>query len=71
MPDMPGVMAYGTTRPDAVAKAEAQARRIIADRIDHGAAIGPKMLARISKHTGLAPRDLSSSAGSCIDSRFC
>ena len=34
VPDMPGVMAYGSTRQDAVAKAEALALRIIADRID-------------------------------------
>ena len=39
VPDIPGVMAYGTTRQDAVAKAEALALRIIADRIDHGEAI--------------------------------
>ena len=34
VPDIPGVMAYGTNRQDAVAKAEALALRIIADRID-------------------------------------
>ena len=39
VPDIPGVMAYGTTRQDAVAKAEALALRIIADRIDHGESI--------------------------------
>jgi hypothetical protein len=32
-------MAYGTTRPDAVAKVEALALRVIADRIDNGEAI--------------------------------
>ncbi len=37
--DLPGVMAYGTTRHAAVAKAEALALRIIADRLDHGEAI--------------------------------
>ena len=39
VPDLPGVMAYGTTRQDAVAKAEALALHIIADRLDHGEAI--------------------------------
>ena len=39
VPDMPGVMAYGTNRQDAVVKAKALALRIIADRIDHGEAI--------------------------------
>jgi len=39
VPDLPGVMVYGATRQDAVAKAEALALRIIADRLDHGEAI--------------------------------
>jgi predicted RNase H-like HicB family nuclease len=37
--DLPGVMAYGETRDQAVAKAEALALRVIADRIDHGESI--------------------------------
>lgn len=37
--DLSGVMVYGTTRQDAVAKAEALALRVIADRLDHGEAI--------------------------------
>jgi predicted RNase H-like HicB family nuclease len=39
VPDVPGVMVYGTTRQEAVAKAEALALRAIADRLDHGEAI--------------------------------
>lgn len=39
VPDLPGVMVYGTSRHDAVAKAEALALRIIADRLDHGESI--------------------------------
>jgi predicted RNase H-like HicB family nuclease len=39
VPDLPGVMVYGLTRPDAVAKAEALALRVIADRLDHGETI--------------------------------
>lgn len=31
VPDIPGVMAYGTSRQDAVAKVEALALRILAD----------------------------------------
>ena len=34
--DLPGVLAYGKTREDAIAKVEALALRVIADRIDHG-----------------------------------
>jgi predicted RNase H-like HicB family nuclease len=39
VPDLPGVMAYGDSRPDAVAKAEALALRVIADRLEHGEGI--------------------------------
>lgn len=39
VPDLQGVMAYGATRQDAIAKVEALALRIIADRIDHGESI--------------------------------
>ena len=38
VPDLPGVMVYGSTQGEAVAKAEALALRIIADRLDHGEA---------------------------------
>jgi predicted RNase H-like HicB family nuclease len=34
--DLPGVLAYGKTREEAIAKVEALALRIIADRLDHG-----------------------------------
>ena len=36
VPDLPGVMAYGKTRKEAVRKAEALALRVIADRLEHG-----------------------------------
>ncbi|MGH9439796.1 MAG: type II toxin-antitoxin system HicB family antitoxin [Terriglobia bacterium] len=34
IPSLPGVMAYGTTKPEAVAKAQALALRVLADRIE-------------------------------------
>ena len=37
--ELPGVLVYGATRAAAVAKAEALALRVIADRLDHGEAI--------------------------------
>ncbi len=37
--DLPGVLVYGKTREDAIAKVEALALRVIADRIDHGETI--------------------------------
>jgi predicted RNase H-like HicB family nuclease len=39
VPDLPGVMAYGDSRSDAVAKVEALALRVIADRLEHGEGI--------------------------------
>ena len=37
--DVPGVMAYGVTRPDAVARVQALALRVLADRLEHGEAV--------------------------------
>ena len=34
--DLPGVMAYGVTHPDAVARVQALALRALADRMEHG-----------------------------------
>lgn len=34
--DLHGVLAYGKTREEAIAKVEALALRVIADRLDHG-----------------------------------
>jgi predicted RNase H-like HicB family nuclease len=34
--DLPGVMAYGPTRDQALAAVQALALRVIADRIEHG-----------------------------------
>jgi predicted RNase H-like HicB family nuclease len=35
VPELSGVMAYGASEGEAIAKAEALALRVIADRIDH------------------------------------
>jgi predicted RNase H-like HicB family nuclease len=34
IPSLPGVMAYGATKPDAESKVEAMALRVIADKIE-------------------------------------
>lgn len=39
IPELPGVLAYGQGRDEALAKAKALALRVIADRLDHGEAI--------------------------------
>jgi len=36
IPELPGVMAYGDSRNDAISKAEALALRVLADRLEHG-----------------------------------
>jgi len=36
IPDLPGVMAYGQTREQAIAKVEAIALRTLADRVEQG-----------------------------------
>ena len=43
VPDLPGVMAYGTTPDEARAKVQALALRVVADRLEHGEA-GPDLL---------------------------
>ena len=36
VPDLPGVLAYGETQEQAVARAQALALRVLADRLEHG-----------------------------------
>jgi predicted RNase H-like HicB family nuclease len=36
IPDLPGVMSYGKTRKEAVARTKALALRVLADRLEHG-----------------------------------
>jgi predicted RNase H-like HicB family nuclease len=38
VPELPGVMAYGSTREEAMAKAEVLALRVIAEQLEHGEA---------------------------------
>ncbi len=38
VPNLPGVLCYGAMRPEAMAKAEALALRVIAEQLDHGEA---------------------------------
>lgn len=51
-------MTYGKSREEAIAKAKALALRVMADRLEHGEEIGPRMLARIAKKTGSKPEDI-------------
>ena len=39
VPDLVGVMVYGETREEAIAKVQSLALRVIADRLDHGEGI--------------------------------
>jgi predicted RNase H-like HicB family nuclease len=39
VPELPGVLVYGQSRPEALARVQALALRVIADRLDHGEAV--------------------------------
>lgn len=39
VPALPGVLAYGDSRDDALARVEALALRVLADRLEHGEAV--------------------------------
>ena len=43
VPDLAGVLAYGQTRDEAIARAEALALRVLADRLEH-AEVGPDLV---------------------------
>ena len=36
VPDLPGVMTYGRTRDDVIARVQALALRVLAERLEHG-----------------------------------
>ena len=38
VPQLPGVLAYGASAPEAMAKAQILALRVLADRLEHGEA---------------------------------
>ena len=39
VPELPGVMAYGASREEAIAKVQALALRVLADRLEHGESV--------------------------------
>ena len=39
VPKLPGVLAYGESREEAVVRAQALALRVLADRIEHGESV--------------------------------
>jgi predicted RNase H-like HicB family nuclease len=39
VPELPGVLAYGLSPADAMAKAQALALRVLAERLEHGEAV--------------------------------
>ena len=36
VPELPGVLSYGQTRPEAIARVQPLALRVLADRLEHG-----------------------------------
>ena len=57
VPELPGVMVYGSTRDEALAQVEVLALRVLAENIEEDRPAGD-YLARIGKRTGLTPNDL-------------
>jgi len=45
--ELPGVLTYGQTREEAIARVQALALRVLADRLEHGDAV-PEILAVFS-----------------------
>ncbi len=43
VPELPGVLVYSPTRPQAIASVQALALRVVADRLEHGEAV-PEMM---------------------------
>ena len=39
VPELPGVLVYGSSRDEAVRKAQALSLRVLAERLDHGEAL--------------------------------
>jgi len=39
IPELPGVLAYGTTRAQAITRVQALALRVLADRLEHGESV--------------------------------
>lgn len=54
VPDLPGVLTYGRTRDEAVAKAKALAFRVLADRLEHGEDI-PEIRGVFAEGLGVRP----------------
>jgi len=44
VPELAGVLVYGSTREDALARAQALALHVLADRIEHGEADAAELL---------------------------
>ena len=42
--ELPGVMLYGATREEAIEAVQALALRVIADRLEHGEEVDPRLL---------------------------
>ena len=56
VPQLPGTLVYGASPEEATAWAKALALRVLA--FHDADEIGPRMLERIARHTGLVPEDL-------------
>lgn len=44
IPALPGVMVYGASKEEAIAKVKALALRVLADKLEHNEAVPPELL---------------------------
>ena len=54
VPELPGCLVYGSSRQEAMAKAEALALRVLADRLEHGEAVSEDLNVTFSSPTAAA-----------------
>ena len=68
VPELPGVLAYGDTQEAAMAKAEALALRVLADRIENGEArpMPISIVCCTPRVNGCAPRSARMGAGRAV-----
>jgi predicted RNase H-like HicB family nuclease len=50
IPEIPGVMVYGASREEALAKAQALALRVMAERLDHGEMLAEPLNILLTQH---------------------
>ncbi len=70
VPELPGVLAYGQSRQEAIIRVQVLALRVLADRIEHGEHLHDRCFAQArAAPTGLNPRALVEQIPACAGIR--